>query len=291
MADSKGLLDNQDVAKKIADGIWFLEGLQDIQKVSTFSAIKMEHNAIIHCRKGRLLLEIGGGKQLKAHEGQLILIPTEKLLHPMMVSTDVEVSSLIVSDKMLRTILGPQIGIWNSAIYMQETFVIDGKRWTNILRDHSLAIFQGGDLKLGSEITMSFLRTLLLIVCEQLLRQESTSKVIDTSTDRDKEIFNQFLVLLGHEQHKRRQVSYYAERLYITPKYLSTVCTRVSGKSPMRWITDSVMEQCYTLLKTTNMSIKEISNQMGFPNPSFFGQYFRDEAGMTPLEYRTGRRK
>jgi len=291
MADTKGLLDNQNVAKRIADGIWFLEGLQDIQKVSTSSAIKMEHNAIIHCRKGRLLLEIGGGKQLKAHEGQLILIPTEKLLHPMMVSTDVEVSSLIVSDKMLRTILGPQIGIWNSAIYMQETFVIDGKRWTNILRDHSLAIFQGGDLKLGSEITMSFLRTLLLIVCEQLLRQESTSKVIDTSTDRDKEIFNQFLVLLGHEQHKRRQVSYYAERLYITPKYLSTVCTRVSGKSPMRWITDSVMEQCYTLLKTTNMSIKEISNQMGFPNPSFFGQYFRDEAGMTPLEYRTGRRK
>ena len=138
---------------------------------------------------------------------------------------------------------------------------------------------------------MSFLRTLLLIVCEQLLRQESTSKAIGTSTDRDKEIFNQFLVLLGHEQHKRRQVSYYAERLYITPKYLSTVCTRVSGKSPMRWITDSVMEQCYTLLKTTNMSIKEISNQMGFPNPSFFGQYFRDEAGMTPLEYRTGRRK
>ena len=291
MADTKGLLDNQNVAKRIADGIWFLEGLQDIQKISTSSAIKMEHNAIIHCRKGRLLLEIGGGKQLKAHEGQLILIPTEKLLHPMMVSTDVEVSSLIVSDKMLRTILGPQIGIWNSAIYMQETFVIDGKRWTNILRDHSLAIFQGGDLKLGSEITMSFLRTLLLIVCEQLLRQESTSKVIDTSTDRDKEIFNQFLVLLGHEQHKRRQVSYYAERLYITPKYLSTVCTRVSGKSPMRWITDNVMEQCYTLLKTTNMSIKEISNQMGFPNPSFFGQYFRDEAGMTPLEYRTGRRK
>lgn len=291
MADTKGLLDNQGVVKRITDGIWFLEGLQDIQKISTSSAIKMEHNAIIHCRKGRLLLEIGGGKQLKAHEGQLILIPTEKLLHPMMVSTDVEVSSLIVSDKMLRTILGPQIGIWNSAIYMQETFVIDGKRWTNILRDHSLAIFQGGDLKLGSEITMSFLRTLLLIVCEQLLRQESTSKAIDTSTDRDKEIFNQFLILLGHEQHKRRQVSYYAERLYITPKYLSTVCTRVSGKSPMRWITDSVMEQCYTLLKTTNMSIKEISNQMGFPNPSFFGQYFRDEAGMTPLEYRTGRRK
>ena len=57
MADTKGLLDNQDVAKKIADGIWFLEGLQDIQKISTSSAIKMEHNAIIHCRKGGYCLK------------------------------------------------------------------------------------------------------------------------------------------------------------------------------------------------------------------------------------------
>ena len=131
----------------------------------------------------------------------------------------------------------------------------------------------------------------MLIVCEQLLSQESTPLDIDASTDRDKVLFNQFLTMVEHEKQKRRQVSYYAEKLYITPKYLSTVCTRVSGKSPMRWITDSVMEQCYTLLKTTTMSVKEISNQMGFPNPSFFGQYFRDEAGMTPLEYRTGKRK
>jgi len=291
MPATKGLLDNQDVTLKITDGIWFLENLQDIEKISTSSTIKMEHNAIIHCRKGRLLLEVGGDKQIKVHAGQLLLVPAEKLFHPMMVSTDVDASSLIVSDNMLRTILGPQIGIWNRAIYMQETFVIDGERWTNVLRDHSLAIFQGGDLRLGHELTMSFLRTLLLIVCEQLLSQESALVDINASTDRDKVLFNQFLNLVEHEQHKRRQVSYYAEKLYITPKYLSTICSRVSGKSPMRWITDSVMEQCYSLLKTTNMSVKEISNQMGFPNPSFFGQYFRDEAGMTPLEYRTGKRK
>ena len=291
MADPKGLLKIHDVALKITDGIWFLDSLQDIEKIPISSAIKMEHNAIIHCRKGRLLLEIGGDKQLKVHAGQLLLIPAEKLLHPMMVSTDIEASSLIVSDNMLRTILGPQIGIWNRAVYMEETFVIDGERWTNVLRDHSRAIFQGDDLKLGNEITMSFLRTLFLIVCEQLLRQEGSMIDLDASTDRDKVLFNQFLTLLEHEQHKRRQVSYYAEKLYITPKYLSTICSRVSGKSPMRWITDSVMEQCYMLLKTTTMSVKEISNQMGFPNPSFFGQYFRDEAGMTPLEYRTGKRK
>jgi AraC-like DNA-binding protein len=109
----------------------------------------------------------------------------------------------------------------------------------------------------------------------------------ETSTDRDKTFFRQFLFLLSHEQLKRQQVGYYADKLHITPKYLSTICRKVSGKSPIRWITDSVMEDCYEMLRSTNLTVKEISNKLGFPNSSFFGQYFREQAGMTPVEYRT----
>ena len=109
----------------------------------------------------------------------------------------------------------------------------------------------------------------------------------EQSTEREKQLFNQFLGMLQHEQQKRQQVSYYAEHLSITPKYLSTLCRNVSGKSPMKWITDSVMEDCYQLLRDTDITVKEISNRLGFPNSSFFGQYFREQAGMTPIEYRT----
>ena len=73
----------------------------------------------------------------------------------------------------------------------------------------------------------------------------------------------------------------------IVPKYLYTVCKKGSGKNPKRLITEYVMQDCYALLKSTDLSIKEISNRMGFPNSSFFGQYFREQAGMTPMEYRT----
>jgi AraC-like DNA-binding protein len=81
-------------------------------------------------------------------------------------------------------------------------------------------------------------------------------------------------------------VSYYADKLCLTPKYLSIVCQRVSGKSPMQWITENVMEDCYAMLRETNKTVKEISDGLGFPNSSFFGQFFRRQAGMTPLEYR-----
>ena len=290
MAD-KQTIDELDIVNRIDDGVWLLESLQEIEKVSlTSAAIRIEHNMIIFCRRGRVMLEIGGEKQVKVNAGQLLLLPAEKLLHPMMVSTDVDVTALIFSAKALRTILGPQIGIWNMALYMKGTYVIDGEGWTGLLREQTSVIFKNNELRLKQEITESFLRTLLLMVCEQLLNKDTNGEE-DQSTDRDKVLFNQFLTLVEKEQQKRHQVAYYAEKLYISPKYLSTVCTRVSGKSPMRWITDSVMEQCYTMLKTTSLSVKEISNRLGFPNPSFFGQYFRDEAGMTPMEYRRGRGK
>lgn len=290
MADTKALHNKHETVTKIDEGVWLLESLKDIEKIPISAAIRMEHNAIIHCRRGRVLLEVGGDKQVSVHTGQLLLLPAEKLLHPMMVSTDVDVTALIISDKMLKTILGPQMGIWNRAMYMRETYVIDGERWRNMLNSPLKDLYPDGELRLKHEITTSSLRTLLLIVCEQLLVQENAAtETDDMSTDRDKVLFNQFLTLVERELQKRQRVSYYAEKLFITPKYLSTICTRVSGKSPTRWITDSVMEQCYTMLKTTDMSVKEISNRMGFPNPSFFGQYFRDKAGVTPMEYRRGR--
>jgi AraC-like DNA-binding protein len=144
-----------------------------------------------------------------------------------------------------------------------------------------------GELHLSKDILESYLRMMLLLICEELLQHENMNiKDEDASTYHDKELFNHFLMFLGKQQQKKQPVAFYADLLNITPKYLSTVCKRVSDKSPSRWITESVMQDSYVLLKESNLSVKEISNRLGFPNSSFFGQYFREEAGMTPLEYR-----
>ncbi len=124
------------------------------------------------------------------------------------------------------------------------------------------------------------------MICEGFVEHEDAMHPADTATMRGKDIFGKFLTLIASEQYKRRQVSYYADKLCLTPKYLSIVCQRVSGKSPMMWITESVMEDCYVMLRDTNKTVKEISDGLGFPNSSFFGQFFRRQAGMTPLEYR-----
>jgi len=281
------LIESQKPALAIENEVIYLDSLKEIEQLSTDSSIKIDYNAIVHCRKGVLQLEIGGNEVVRVQAGKLLLLPNRKLLQPMMVSTDVDVAVLLISDSMLKKVLGPQMDIWNCAMYLKQTYVIDGQRWTNALKAYSRDVFKAVNLKLFNDIVLAFLRVLLLIICEELLQSERIVVSDVNSTDRDKNIFQRFLYILSHEQQKRQQVNYYAEKLCITPKYLSTICQKVSGKTPKRWITDSVLEDSYQLLRNTDMTVKEVSNKLGFPNSSFFGQYFREHTGTTPIEYRT----
>jgi len=70
------------------------------------------------------------------------------------------------------------------------------------------------------------------------------------------------------------------------PKYLSTVCKKVSDKSPLEWISEYVMEDVRFYLANTELTIKEISDTLGFPNASFFGKYVKQQLACSPLEYR-----
>lgn len=271
------------------DGILFLNNLREVKNLST---MRLGYNTIVYCRSGRILIELGGNQQVRVKPGEMLLIPTGKLVQPMMVSTDVDANALLISDTVLKSVLGSQISIWNRAMYMKEIYVLEDTSWAKDMGRYTASIFQNiSEPVLYSEIIHSFLRTLLLFVCEDLLRKEAMSEKDDASSTHEKEIFNNFLQLISHEQQKRQQVSVYAGKLNITPKYLSAVCKKVSGKTPMRWITESVMEDCYNQLLKTDLSVKEIAHLLGFPNSSFFGQYFRDQAGVTPMEYRTQHKK
>lgn len=264
--------------------VLYMENVVEMAKTQSASS---PYHVIVFCQDGKMLVEMGAQDNMKVGAGQLLLIPAQKKIYPIMFSTDLKASALLISDRTLKTALGGQMHIWNKAMYMKEAYVINHQKWMNGLTFYANSIFEHRDMQLRNEIILSFLRTLLLMVCEEFMEHVDTPYIADTSSIRDRDIFGKFLTLIASEQYKHRQVSYYADKLCMTPKYLSTVCQRVSGKAPMQWITESTMEDCYVMLRDTNKTVKEISDSLGFPNSSFFGQFFRRQAGMTPLDYRT----
>jgi len=85
---------------------------------------------------------------------------------------------------------------------------------------------------------------------------------------------------------KERSVSFYAGKLYVTPKYLSSLVKAVSGKTAGEWIAEIVVLESKVLLKSSSKSIQEISVELNFANQSFFGKYFKQHTGMSPYAYK-----
>ena len=99
-------------------------------------------------------------------------------------------------------------------------------------------------------------------------------------------LLEHFLDLVKRHYKKERGVDFYADKLCLTPKYLSTVIRQTSEKTAAEWIDNHVALEAKALLKSTNMTIQQISDKLNFPSQSFFGKYFKRLVGMSPREYR-----
>ena len=91
------------------------------------------------------------------------------------------------------------------------------------------------------------------------------------------------LVQLGCREH--RDLEYYARELCITPKYLSRIVSKVSGKKALQIIQENVISEAGALLKDGKYNVQQISDILHFPNPSYFGRYFKKATGKTPRGY------
>ncbi|MBP5338599.1 MAG: AraC family transcriptional regulator [Prevotella sp.] len=248
---------------------------------------KTEYNLFVLCNQGSIRLELING-DIRFSAGQMCILPSNKMLKGTVTSSDANLSVLCVSDKALKSILGVQIGIWNRAMYLQKTHVIDAM-WVPDTKTDNVTLFQKKHSPLFKEIILSFLRTQFLLVCEQFELSADKTETQDeckSGVFREELLFIKFLDNLSRQAVKRHPVSFYADELCVTPKYLTVLCTRISGKPPIKWIMEYTMEDIYTQLRLTDKSLKEIAMQTGFPNTSFFGKFFREKSGMTPLEYR-----
>ncbi|MBP5642900.1 MAG: AraC family transcriptional regulator [Bacteroidales bacterium] len=113
--------------------------------------------------------------------------------------------------------------------------------------------------------------------------EENDEKPMST---RHKKVFESFIELVEKYHNKERSVSFYADKLCISAKYLSQIIKNLSGFSAPDVINKYVILEAQHLLRHTQMSVKEIADQLNFPNQSFFYKYFKSHTGCTPNSYR-----
>jgi len=137
------------------------------------------------------------------------------------------------------------------------------------------------------EIIMSYLNLITYKACSFINRYlETQSPDIELFNKRGEEYYNKFMTLLNQYFKQERSIGFYASKLYITPKYMTSLIKKTSGRSAMEWINDYVIMEAKNLLKYSDMNIQEISEYLNFSNQSFFAQYFKRFYGSSPTDYR-----
>lgn len=123
----------------------------------------------------------------------------------------------------------------------------------------------------------------------QIIRSLSERKAGNAIGRRSRRLYETFISEVSKHHARHRSVAYYADRLCITPKYLSHVVLAVSGRRPVEWIRDYVMLDAKALLKSGKYTVQQVSDMLNFPNQSFFGTYFKKESGVSPKAYMSGK--
>jgi len=107
---------------------------------------------------------------------------------------------------------------------------------------------------------------------------------------RKDEVLQKFITMLYHSYKTEHDVRYYAQAQFLTSRYFSTIIKEKSGKAPSEWITAALLGETKRQLRSTSKTIKEIASDLHFPNQSYFGKWFKNLEGCSPLEYKKGRR-
>ena len=113
--------------------------------------------------------------------------------------------------------------------------------------------------------------------------QESAARA-----SRAEDVFNKFLRLLADFHTQERSVTFYADKLCLSPKYFSKLIKTASGRSAPDWIDSYVIMEAKNYLKYSDLSIKQIVYQLHFSDQPTFTKYFKVHTGLTPAQFRKG---
>lgn len=155
----------------------------------------------------------------------------------------------------------------------------------NGLLGATAAIYSDREHSFRYQIARNHLQCFLLDVYDKVHRHFSRGDV--EGRNRQDELFKKFIALVHENCLTHREVSFYADHLCISTKYLTGICCNITGGHSAKQLIDKhAILEIKVLLQSTDLSIQEISDRLGFPDQSYLGRYFKRHEGVSPGDYR-----
>lgn len=243
---------------------------------------------ILQCEQGRFNVEFNG-KHHSLVPNDMLLCSPKTIVEQSMMSPDFRGRAIGISERLTKEIFPNSAKIWRQAFYIRqqckvslpEELIAD----LNIDWEYLKCRLVECDNEYYMDMIRCLIQSLLYRISHTLDKLIGRIEAPETMQSRDV-LTNAFFDLLASTTPKQRSVTWYADKLNKTPKYLSTVVKQTSGRPASEWIQEAVTTEIANYLKNSPKTIKEICNDLDFPSLSFFGRYVREHLGVSPTEYR-----
>ncbi len=272
-----------DPGQKI-EGMVFLHQQNQAQDVYTANTRLFDGLLLAFMLKGSMRAHIHF-LEYEMQRGDVAILQPQLLIETKSLTQDAEIITIglsldfIASFPVLREfVMNDQIR-WQPVIRLpEEDFLLQQELLTVIER-----FYNKKSSHRKTEMLQHLVSTLMCIVSEKYYILNGTNSL---AASRSHEIIDDFYLLISKNAAKERSVQFYADQLNLTPQYLSTFLKKKTGKSVLQWVDEIRILHAKSLLKTSNLSIMQISEELNFGDTSHFCRYFKRIVGISPRAYR-----
>lgn len=277
------IIEEIDIAKKITDrgGNGFLIDLSLPPLIDVHDALLLKNGIVIILCKSENSSIIVDDKEYRLSPNSVIVLPEN---HVIGINSKISEQNSIIAvtiDYILNLPSPIDTNIFGYSRYMSVIKVTDDKfndltSYYNFLYKESLE-----DGKYKEQIINSIFYAFILEVVAEY-EKIFNIEINDINDIKSIDLSDRFFRLLATHYKKYRSVQFYADKLSLTPKYLSTTIKRATGRPILDWIHDAILIDAKMLLRTSDLTVQQIAEQLNFSSPSAFVQFIKKHTGTTP---------
>lgn len=264
---------------------------KDIILTNTLNSTEIPNDYLQHyfthilCENGHGQFLLDGKEQTIGKNDICFWLP-RAAIDKLLFSPDFNAIFLLVSfDLMSKN--NPDIG-WGIKAYMfaKENPVVNLEQHVAEKCNHNFLLLKDKYVDETHRFRMEIVNLQLKILVMEMWNVFADKMEQNIKSNEKGALFQRYLQLVEMYCMEHREVEFYASQLFITPKYLSEICKKNSGKTASEWIQNYTTQRLIILLQNPNLNFTEIADTLNFSSQSFFSRYVRKVLGVSPSEYR-----
>lgn len=249
---------------------------------------------IVTCIEGQMQLTINR-KEYRLQAGEAFACLPTTIMSNMLLSPQHKISIIGFSTKFLQQVVKRGKAAEKAMYYLYKNPVFDTSLKEKTKDSHNFNLYSqlimdkiaDSSHRYRQEILKHLFSALFQEMLAGIQKHSDETEETGAEAGGSRRIFRQFMEELAADGGMHRSVSYYADKLCYSAKYISSAIKEVSGRTPTEWINEYAIEQIKYHLRHSDKSAKEIAEMFNFPSQSFFGKYVKAHLGMSPARYRT----